>query len=83
MAHREDAKSAKGRSNESDEGRDPAGCRASGGRHAENKSVQEAPRIYEAQLLTYLTLSGDRLGFLVNWNVALITDGIKRMVNGL
>jgi GxxExxY protein len=49
----------------------------------ENKSVQETPRIYEAQLLTYLKLSGHRLGFLVNWNVALIKDGIKRMVNGL
>jgi len=49
----------------------------------EHKSVQETPRIYEAQLLTYLKLSGHRLGFLVNWNVALIKDGIKRMVNGL
>jgi hypothetical protein len=46
-------------------------------------SVQEMPRIHEAQLLTYLKLSGHRLGFLVNWNVALIKDGIERMVNGL
>jgi GxxExxY protein len=49
----------------------------------ENKSVQALLAIHEAQLLTYLKLSGHRLGFLVNWNVPLIKDGIKRMVNGL
>ena len=49
----------------------------------ENKSVQEIAPIHEAQLLTYLKLSRHRLGFLVNWNVALIRDGIKRMVNRL
>jgi len=49
----------------------------------ENKSVQALAPIHEAQLLTYLKLSGRRLGFLINWNVALIKDGIKRMVNKL
>ena len=49
----------------------------------ENKSVQSLLPIHEAQLLTYLKLSGRRLGLLVNWNVPLIKDGIKRMVNGL
>jgi len=49
----------------------------------ENKSVQAIPPICEAQLLTYLKLSGRKLGFLVNWNVPLIKDGIKRMVNDL
>jgi GxxExxY protein len=49
----------------------------------ENKSVQDMSPIYEAQLLTDLKLSGHRLGFLVNWNVVLIKDGIKRMVNRL
>ena len=49
----------------------------------ENKSVQAMPPVYEAQLLTYLKLSGHQLGFLVNWNIPLIKDGIKRMVNGL
>jgi len=49
----------------------------------ENKSVQSLLPVHEAQLLTYLKLSGRRLGFLVNWNTALIKDGIKRMVNGL
>jgi GxxExxY protein len=49
----------------------------------ENKSVQEMHPIFEAQLLTHLKLSNHRLGFLVNWNVVLIKDGIKRMVNRL
>ena len=39
--------------------------------------------IYEAQLLTHLKLSDHRLGFVVNWNVILIKDDIKRMVNRL
>jgi len=49
----------------------------------ENKSVQAFLPIHEAQLLTYMKLSGCRLGFLVNWNIPLIKDGIKRMVNNL
>ena len=49
----------------------------------ENKSVQALAPIHEAQMLTYLRLSGNRLGFLVNWNVPLVKDGIKRMVNRL
>jgi GxxExxY protein len=49
----------------------------------EIKSVQTLAPIHEAQLLTYLKLSGHRLDLLVNWNVPLIKDGIKRLVNGL
>ena len=49
----------------------------------ENKSVQELLGVHEAQLLTYLKLSGHKLGFLVNWNVRLIKDGIQRMVTNL
>ena len=49
----------------------------------ENKAVQAIAPIHEAQLLTYLKLSGLRLGFLVNWNVSRIKDGIRRMVNRL
>lgn len=49
----------------------------------ENKSVQALAPIHEAQLLTYLRLSGHRLGFLVNWNVPIIKNGIKRMVHRL
>jgi hypothetical protein len=39
--------------------------------------------IHEAQLLTHLHLLDHRIGFLVNWNVIPIKDGIKRMVNRL
>ena len=49
----------------------------------ENKSLGKLLPIPDAQLLTYLKLSGFRLGFLVNWNVPLIKDGIKRMVYNL
>jgi len=47
----------------------------------ENKAVERLLPIHEAQLLTYLKLRGSSLGFLINWNVTLIKDGIKRMVN--
>jgi GxxExxY protein len=49
----------------------------------ENKSSQALLPIHEAQLLTYLKLSGRKLGFLINWSVPLIKDGLKRMVNSL
>ncbi len=49
----------------------------------ENKAVQTLLPIHEAQLITYLKLSGHKLGFLLNWNVRLMKDGINRMVNGL
>jgi len=49
----------------------------------EHKSVQNLAPVHVAQLLTYLRLSNHRLGFLVNWNVPLIKDGIKRIVNNL
>ncbi|MDD5450979.1 MAG: GxxExxY protein [Desulfovibrionales bacterium] len=49
----------------------------------ELKSVDQIAPIHEAQLLTYLKLSGCKLGFLLNFNVTLLKDGIKRMVNGL
>lgn len=45
----------------------------------ENKSVSALTDIHKAQLITYLKLSGLKLGFLVNWNVALIKNGIKRI----
>src|SRR3972149_6803179 len=46
----------------------------------EFKSVENMNPIYEAQLLTYLKLTGLRLGFLINFNVVRLKDGIKRMV---
>ena len=49
----------------------------------ENKTVECLLPIHVAQLITYLKLSDLRLGFLVNWNVKLIKDGIRRIVNDL
>lgn len=48
----------------------------------EIKSVDELHDIHLAQLLTYLRLSNYKLGFLINFNVLLIKDGIKRVING-
>ena len=45
----------------------------------ELKTVERLLPIHEAQLLTYLKLSGKRLGLLVNFNVPLIKDGVRRM----
>ena len=49
----------------------------------ENKTVEKVLPIHEAQLLTYLKLKDCKLGYLINWNVTLVKDGIKRMVNNL
>jgi GxxExxY protein len=49
----------------------------------ENKTVETVLPIHVAQLLTYLKMSGCRLGFLLNWNVRLMKDGITRLVNNL
>lgn len=46
----------------------------------ENKTVEQLLPIHQAQLLTYLKLSGCKLGYLMNWNVVLMKYGIKRMV---
>ncbi len=47
----------------------------------ELKAVERMIPLYEAQLLTYLRLSGLRVGLLINFNVPLLRDGIKRMVH--
>jgi GxxExxY protein len=49
----------------------------------ENKTVEKINPVHEAQLLTYLRLNEYQLGYLLNWNVALMKHGIKRMVNRL
>jgi GxxExxY protein len=49
----------------------------------EVKSVAELLPIHSAQLLTYLKLHGSRLGLLINFNVAVLRNGIKRIANGL
>ncbi len=46
----------------------------------ENKTVEKLLPIHEAQLLTYLKMKDCKLGFLLNWNVVRMKDGIKRMV---
>ena len=47
---------------------------------AELKSVEKMHPVFEAQLITYLRLSKVRLGFLINFNVPHLKDGIKRIV---
>ncbi|MBL7826082.1 MAG: GxxExxY protein [Saprospiraceae bacterium] len=49
----------------------------------ELKSVAELENVHYKQVLTYLKLSRLKLGLLVNFNEALIKDGIHRVVNGL
>ena len=49
----------------------------------ENKAVEQLLPIHTAQLLTYLKLGDYKLGFLLNWNVRLMKNGIKRFVSGL
>ena len=49
----------------------------------ENKTVDHILPIHEAQLLTYIRMKRCRLGYLFNWHVPVLKDGIKRMVNNL
>ena len=46
----------------------------------EVKSVERPDPVFEAQLLSYLRLSGCRIGLLLNFNSRLLKDGIRRMV---
>lgn len=46
----------------------------------ELKAVEKMAPLFDAQLLTYLKLTGLRLGLLINFNVPLIKDGIRRIV---
>lgn len=48
----------------------------------ELKSVETILPVHEAQLVTYLKLSGKKLGLLINFNVALLKDGVRRRING-
>ncbi len=47
----------------------------------ELKSVEEMKPLFAKQLGTYLKLTGKSLGLLINFNVVVLKDGIKRMVN--
>ena len=49
----------------------------------ENKVVETLLPLHDAQLITYLKLKGCHLGFLLNWNVSLMKNGIKRVVYNL
>lgn len=47
----------------------------------EIKALDKLAAIHEAQLLCYLKLSGCRVGLLINFNVKVLTQGVKRVVN--
>ena len=47
----------------------------------ELKTVERILPVHEAQLLTYLKLKNVRAGLIINFNVAVLKNGIKRMVN--
>ena len=46
----------------------------------ELKAIEQTLPVHDAQLFTYLKLTGNRLGLLINFNVPLLKDGIKRIV---
>jgi len=48
----------------------------------EVKSVDHLQEVHRAQLLTYLKLTGLRIGLLFNFNVKFIRDGMRRILNG-
>ena len=48
----------------------------------ELKAVEKLLPVHEAQLLTYMRLCQVRFGFLINFNVPVLKDGLKRLVNG-
>lgn len=47
----------------------------------ELKAIQMLAPIHEAQMLTHLKLSGCTLGLIINFNVPILKDGVKRIVN--
>ena len=47
------------------------------------KAIEAVAPVHRAQLLSYLRLGDFRLGYLLNFNVALMKDGIHRLANGL
>jgi len=46
----------------------------------ELKAVENMNPVWEAQILSHLKLTGKRLGFLINFNVSLVKNGIKRII---
>ena len=47
---------------------------------SEIKAVDKMNPVWEAQLLSYLKLTGKRIGFLINFNVPIVKNGIKRII---
>ena len=47
----------------------------------ELKAVEQVNPVWEAQIISRLKLTGLRLGYLINFNVSKIKDGIRRFVN--
>ena len=47
----------------------------------EVKSVESITPVYIAQVLTYLKLMNSKIGLLINFNVVMLKDGIKRLIN--
>jgi GxxExxY protein len=48
----------------------------------EIKSLEKVAPVHQKQLLTYLRLSGLKLGLLINFGQALLKDGLERVING-
>ena len=46
----------------------------------ELKSVERLDPVFEAQILTYLRITGKKLGLLINFNTRLLKDGIRRFI---
>ncbi len=49
----------------------------------EVKAVQELHPVHTAQMITYLKLTGNRLGLIINFHSALLKNGMRRVVNNL
>ena len=49
----------------------------------EVKAVEKVMQVHKAQLLTYLKITGRKLGLLINFNEHLIKKGIHRVINGV
>ena len=49
----------------------------------EVKAVERIHPVHEAQLLSYLRMTGLKLGLVINFNMKLLRDGVKRVVNNL
>ncbi len=49
----------------------------------ELKSVETIGRVDQAQALTYLKLGGWKIGLIINFNVAMLKEGVRRVVLGL